>query len=101
MKACKYNPLRLKKRVDSQPYIFVENWHTPKCFPFNVNQVIEYFVKNENVLFHFSKRGYFSVRELIVSTEGELISFPEDMYESDVRPMAKYLVGFLKAKGVI
>lgn len=99
--AKKYSALRLEKRVDAQPYIFVENWHTPKCFPFNVNQVIEYFVNNGEILFQFSKRGYFRDREFVVSFDGDIISFPDDMYESDVRPIAKYLVGFLKSNGVI
>ncbi len=99
--AKKYSALRLGRRPDGQTYIFVENWHTPKCFPFNVNQVIEYSLENGKISFCFSKHGYLHTRELVVSPECELISFPDDMSESDILPMAKYLVGFLKANGAI
>lgn len=90
--AKKYSALRAGIRVDGTKYIFVENWHTPKCFPYNVNQIIEYIINRNDIQFEFQKRGSFKIIKLVVRRDGNMKNI-----EKELQPMAKYLLGFIQS----
>ena len=94
--ANKYSALKSKTFADGKPFIFVENWHCPQCFPKRTGQQICYSISKDNVEFDFRWDRYLYTVRLVVPLDGDMKDVQEDM-----RPMAKYLLGFLKHNNLI